>query len=110
MERLEDVFVGMGFTVSEGPMRDRLVQLRGLKPSSCAPARSMFDTLYLDLGERTEIGDGRRRSNKHLASYPHFTGAGASHGINCSTDLPVCQDVCFGEIPPMPVTCRCSTR
>ena len=59
MERLEDVFVGMGFTVSEGPQAETdWYNFEALNLPAAHPARSMFDTLYLDLGDRTEIGDG----------------------------------------------------
>ncbi|MGZ0216478.1 MAG: phenylalanine--tRNA ligase subunit alpha [Acidimicrobiales bacterium] len=59
MERLEDVFVGMGFTVSEGPQAESdWYNFEALNLPEAHVARSMFDTLYLDLGERTEIGDG----------------------------------------------------
>tara|TARA_B100002049_G_C16083002_1_gene378095 strand:+ start:1688 stop:2758 length:1071 start_codon:yes stop_codon:yes gene_type:complete len=60
MERLEDVFVGMGFTVSEGPQAETdWYNFEALNLPAAHPARSMFDTLYLDLGDRTEIGDGQ---------------------------------------------------
>ena len=59
MERLEDVFVGIGFTVSEGPQAETdWYNFEALNLPAAHPARSMFDTLYLDLGDRTEIGDG----------------------------------------------------
>ena len=59
MERLEDVFVGMGFTVSECPQAETdWYNFEALNLPAAHPARSMFDTLYLDLGDRTEIGDG----------------------------------------------------
>ena len=58
-ERLEDVFVGMGFTVSEGPQAETdWYNFEALNLPAAHPARSMWDTLYLDLGERTELGDG----------------------------------------------------
>lgn len=58
-ERLEDVFVGMGFTVSEGPQAETdWYNFEALNLPAAHPARSMFDTIYLDLGARTEIGDG----------------------------------------------------
>ena len=51
-EQLEDVFVGLGFTVSEGPEVEtdwyNFVALN-LPPSH--PARSMHDTLFVDWGE-----------------------------------------------------------
>ena len=59
-ERLEDVFTGMGFTVSEGPQAETdWYNFEALNMPVAHPARSMWDTLYLDLGERTEVGDGR---------------------------------------------------
>ena len=58
-ERLEDVFVGMGFTVSEGPQAETdWYNFEALNLPAAHPARSMWDTLYLDMGERTELGDG----------------------------------------------------
>ena len=58
-ERLEDVFGGMGSTGSEGPQAETdWYNFEALNLPAAHPARSMFDTLYLDLGERTEIGDG----------------------------------------------------
>mgnify|MGYP003320872418 CR=1 FL=1 len=49
MERLEDVFVGMGFTVSEGPQAETdWYNFEALNLPAAHPARSMFDTLYLD--------------------------------------------------------------
>ena len=58
-ERLEDVFVGMGFTVSEGPQAETdWYNFEALNLPAAHPARSMWDTLYLDLGQRTELGDG----------------------------------------------------
>ena len=58
-ERLEDVFVGMGFTVSEGPQAETdWYNFEALNLPAAHPARSMWDTLYLDLGERNELGDG----------------------------------------------------
>jgi len=51
-ERLEDVFVGLGFTVSEGPEVEtdwhNFVALN-MPPSH--PARSMWDTLFVEWGE-----------------------------------------------------------
>ena len=45
MERLEDVFVGMGFTVSEGPQAETdWYNFEALNLPAAHPARSMFDT------------------------------------------------------------------
>ncbi len=49
---LEDTFVGMGFTVAEGPEAETdWYNFEALNIPPAHPARSMFDTLYLDLGE-----------------------------------------------------------
>ena len=49
---LEDVFVGMGFTVAEGPEAETdWYNFEALNMPPAHPARSMWDTMYLDLGE-----------------------------------------------------------
>jgi phenylalanyl-tRNA synthetase alpha chain len=51
-DHLEDVFVGMGFTVAEGPeVETDWYNFEALNIPSAHPARSMYDTLYLDLGD-----------------------------------------------------------
>jgi phenylalanyl-tRNA synthetase alpha chain len=51
-QRLEDVFVGMGFTVAEGPeVESDWYNFEALNLPPAHPARSMWDTLYVDLGE-----------------------------------------------------------
>jgi phenylalanyl-tRNA synthetase alpha chain len=55
-QRLEDVFVGMGFTVSEGPeVETDWYNFEALNLPKWHPARSMWDTLYLDLGEGDNV-------------------------------------------------------
>jgi phenylalanyl-tRNA synthetase alpha chain len=50
-ERLEDVFVGMGFTVAEGPeVESDWYNFEALNLPESHPARGMWDTLYVDLG------------------------------------------------------------
>ncbi len=52
IERLEDVFVGMGFVVAEGPeVEDDWHNFGALNFPPGHPARDMYDTLYVDLGE-----------------------------------------------------------
>ena len=52
MERLEDVFVGMGFTVAEGPEAETdWYNFEALNFPAGHPARTMYDTIYLDVGE-----------------------------------------------------------
>jgi phenylalanyl-tRNA synthetase alpha chain len=49
---LEDVFVAMGFTVAEGPeVETDYYNFEALNMPPGHPARGMWDTLYLDLGE-----------------------------------------------------------
>jgi phenylalanyl-tRNA synthetase alpha chain len=49
---LEDVFVGMGFTVAEGPEAETdWYNFEALNMPPAHPARGMYDTMYLDLGE-----------------------------------------------------------
>lgn len=51
-DHLEDVFVGMGFTVSEGPeVETDWYNFEALNIPSWHPARGMFDTLYVEFGE-----------------------------------------------------------
>jgi phenylalanyl-tRNA synthetase alpha chain len=50
--RLEEVFVGMGFTVEEGPeVETEWFNFKALNFAEDHPAREMQDTLYVDLGE-----------------------------------------------------------
>jgi phenylalanyl-tRNA synthetase alpha chain len=52
MEHLEDVFVGLGFTVAEGPeVEDDWHNFGALNFPPGHPARDMYDTLYVELGE-----------------------------------------------------------
>ncbi|HTT85810.1 MAG TPA: phenylalanine--tRNA ligase subunit alpha [Acidimicrobiales bacterium] len=51
-DELEDVFVGMGFTVAEGPeVETDWYNFEALNLPPAHPARSMWDTMYLKLGE-----------------------------------------------------------
>ena len=51
-ERLEDVFVGLGFTVAEGPeVESDWYNFTALNMPPHHPARSEFDTMFVDLGE-----------------------------------------------------------
>jgi phenylalanyl-tRNA synthetase alpha chain len=51
-DELEDVFVGMGFQVAEGPeVETDWNNFEALNIPKAHPARSGFDTLYLDWGE-----------------------------------------------------------
>jgi phenylalanyl-tRNA synthetase alpha chain len=51
-ERLEDVFVGLGFTVAEGPeVETDWYNFTALNMPPHHPARSEFDTMFVNLGE-----------------------------------------------------------
>ncbi len=51
-DELEDVFVGMGFAVAEGPEAETdWYNFEALNMPPAHPARGMWDTLYLELGE-----------------------------------------------------------
>ncbi|MGH9136524.1 MAG: phenylalanine--tRNA ligase subunit alpha [Acidimicrobiales bacterium] len=52
MEHLEDIFVGLGFTVAEGPeVETDWHNFGALNFPPHHPARDMYDTLYVDFGE-----------------------------------------------------------
>jgi phenylalanyl-tRNA synthetase alpha chain len=52
VEHLEDVFVGLGFTIAEGPeVETDWHNFTALNFPAGHPARDMYDTLYVDLGE-----------------------------------------------------------
>ncbi len=56
IEELEDVFVGLGFTVSEGPeVEDDWHNFTALNFGRFHPARDMQDTFFVDLGEPREV-------------------------------------------------------
>jgi phenylalanyl-tRNA synthetase alpha chain len=55
-DELEDVFVGMGFTVAEGPeVETDWYNFEALNIPPAHPARGMFDTFYLDLGDPASV-------------------------------------------------------
>ncbi len=51
-ERLEDVFVGLGFQIAEGPeVESDFYNFEALNMPQSHPARSMWDTLFVDSGD-----------------------------------------------------------
>ncbi len=55
-DRLEDVFVSMGFTVEEGPEAETdWYNFEALNIPDWHPARGSFDTLFLNLGEPEQV-------------------------------------------------------
>jgi phenylalanyl-tRNA synthetase alpha chain len=56
IEELEDVFVGLGFTVAEGPeVEDDWHNFTALNFGTYHPARDMQDTFFVDLGGPKEV-------------------------------------------------------
>ena len=55
-DRLEDVFVGMGFTIAEGPeVETAWYNFEALNIPEWHPARGSFDTIFVNLGEPEEV-------------------------------------------------------
>ncbi len=55
-DRLEDVFVGMGFQVAEGPeVETAWYNFEALNIPDWHPARGSFDTIFVNLGEEEEV-------------------------------------------------------
>jgi len=55
-DRLEDVFVGMGYTVAEGPeVETAWYNFEALNIPEWHPARGSFDTIFVNLGEPEEV-------------------------------------------------------
>lgn len=51
-ERLEDVFIGLGFQIAEGPeVESDFYNFEALNMPKSHPARSMWDTLFVDSGD-----------------------------------------------------------
>ena len=55
-DRLEDVFVGMGYTVAEGPeVESAWYNFEALNIPDWHPARGSFDTIFVNLGNPEEV-------------------------------------------------------
>jgi len=55
-DELEDVFIGMGYQIAEGPeAEDDWHNFEALNMPPAHPARSMWDTFYLELGEPESV-------------------------------------------------------
>ena len=55
-DRLEDVFVGMGYTIAEGPeVETAWYNFEALNIPEWHPARGSFDTIFVDLGAPEEV-------------------------------------------------------
>ncbi|GJM38545.1 MAG: phenylalanine--tRNA ligase alpha subunit [Acidimicrobiales bacterium] len=55
-DRLEDVFVGMGYTIAEGPeVESAWYNFEALNIPEWHPARGSFDTIFVNLGEPEQV-------------------------------------------------------
>ncbi|MEI8023235.1 MAG: phenylalanine--tRNA ligase subunit alpha [Actinomycetota bacterium] len=55
-QRLEDVFIGLGFQIAEGPeVETDFYNFEALNMPKSHPARSEFDTMFLEYGEPSSI-------------------------------------------------------
>ena len=79
-QALEDIFVGMGYGVAEGPeIETDWYNFEALNIPDSHPARSMWDTLWVDIG--------RRRRPPHVAADPHVQRADPRDAGPGATDL-----------------------
>ena len=90
-ERLEDVFCGMGFTVADGPeVETDWFNFEALNLPPAHPARSLWDTLYLDTSELQGLG------SEHLLLRTHTSP------VQIRTMLRAVRE---GSGPPIYVVC-----
>lgn len=67
-ERLEDVFCGMGYTVADGPeVETDWFNFEALNLPRAHPARSMWDTLYLDDTDLDGVEEGELVLRTHTS-------------------------------------------
>ena len=103
-ERLEDVFVGLGFQVAEGPeVETDWYNFEALNMPAAIRRAAMCDTLFTDYG--------RRRARHRRAAHAHVAGADPGDGDSRAADL---HGHAGPRVPhetrPTPRTCRSSTR
>ena len=104
-DALEDVFVGMGFEVAEGPeIETDWYNFGALNIPPAHPARGMWDTFYLDLGEPEST-----LLRTHTSPVQIHLMERAVAGTSCPS-TPSCPGAATGATRPTPVTSRCSTR
>ena len=88
MERIEDLFVGMGYEVAEGPEAElEWYNFDALNIGRDHPARTMMDTFYV-------AAPTRRRRVRAGPAHPHLAGAGAGPA---EPQLPV-YVICPGRV------------
>lgn len=90
-ERLEDVFCGMGFSVADGPeVETDWFNFEALNLPPAHPARSLWDTLYLDTSDLDGVREGELVLRTHTSP------------VQIRTML---ESVRTGEGPPIYVVC-----
>ena len=100
-DRLEDVFVGMGFTIAEGPeVESAWYNFEALNIPEWHPALGSFDTIFVDLGEPEQV-----MLRSHTSPVQIRTMEGTEP--RSTSSLPA---VPSAPIPPMPRICQPSTR
>ncbi len=90
-DALEDVFVAMGFTVAEGPEAETdWYNFEALNIPPAHPARGMYDSFYLDLGEPETIVLRTHTSpvQIHLMEQAVAQGSLPIHSVMPGTVLP----------------------
>ena len=104
-DALEDVFVAMGFTVAEGPEAETdWYNFEALNIPPAHPARGMYDTFYLDLGEPETIV---LRTHTSPVQIRLMEKAVASGSIPIHSVIP---GRCYRRDTPTPAICPSSTR
>ena len=95
------MFVGLGFQIAEGPeVETDWHNFEALNMPPAHPARSEWDTLFVDYGPAGLDG----------AAHPHLARADPRHETHRRRSTPSCPGGCSGGTPPTPPTCRSSTR
>ena len=102
IEELEDVFVGMGFTVAEGPeVENDWHNFTALNFGAAPPGPR----------HAGHVLRRPRRAPRGRAAHPHLAGADPGDGEPAAADLlGRCPAGCTATRPPTPPTWRCSTR
>ena len=101
-QRLEDVFVGLGFQVAEGPeVETDWYNFEALNMPADHPARSMHDTFYVDHGEP---------GSTVLRTHTSPVQIRVMQNARSRRSTWSCPAACSATTPPTPPTCRSSTR
>ena len=81
MERIGDLFIGMGYEIAEGPEIElEWTNFDALNIGPDHPARGLMDTFYVPRR-------GGRAASGHGAAHAHLAGAGAHDAVAHATDL-----------------------